>query len=68
MQFIVCDGVWSISTGGALDCDGTLSAMTLEEVQQSFAPLTPEQKGAITAACLGFFVLIFVLIRLRRLT
>lgn len=68
MQFIVCDELWTISSAGQLDCSGALSSMTLEEVQQSYAPLTSEQKAEITAACLGFFALIFVLTKLRRLS
>jgi hypothetical protein len=69
LEFLVCDGTWIRAAGGYLDCDGTVSTMTLQEVRDvSFAQMTAEQKAQLTSSLLGFFCLIFVLIKLRRIT
>lgn len=68
MEFIVCDGTWIRTTSGYLDCNGELSTMTLEEMRETpFTQMTGEQKAQLTGSLLTFFVLIFVLVKLRRL-
>ena len=68
MNFLACDGDWIRTAGGYLDCAGTLSTVTLDEIRESpLAQLTAEQKGELTVALLGFFCLIFVLVKVRRL-
>lgn len=65
--FLVCDGAWIRTAGGYFDCDGTVSTMTLQEVRDiPMSQMTAEQKAALTSSLLGFFCLIFVLIKLRR--
>jgi len=68
MEFIVCDGTWFRTEQGYFDCQGTPSTMTLEEVRNiPFAQMTGEQKAQLTSSLITFFVLIFVLVKLRRL-
>jgi len=68
MEFIACSGTWFRTPAGYLDCEGELSTMTLEEVRNiSFAQMTGEQKAQLTSSLITFFVLIFVLVKLRRL-
>lgn len=68
MEFIVCDGTWIRTASGYLDCNGELSTMTLEELRDiPYAQMTGEQKAQLTGSLLTFFVLIFVLVKLRRL-
>jgi len=68
MNLLVCDGDWIRTQHGFLDCEGSVTTMTLQEVQDIQVPqMTAEQKGALTSAFIGFFVLIFILIKLRRL-
>lgn len=68
MEILVCDGVWIRAAGGYLDCDGTVSTMTLEELREgAFVQLTGEDKASLTLSFITFFCLIFVMIKLRRL-
>lgn len=68
MEFIGCDGSWTVTEQGGFTCNGQLQAVTLEELRDSQIPqLTAVQKGQLVTDFIGFFVLIFVLIRLRRL-
>ncbi|OCX15510.1 hypothetical protein BBI09_17355 [Stutzerimonas xanthomarina] len=68
MEFIVCSGTWVRNQSANIDCDGELTTMTLEEVRNiPFAQMTGEQKAQLTSSLITFFVLIFVLVKLRRL-
>jgi hypothetical protein len=68
MEFIACSGTWFRTTSGYLDCEGELSTMTLEEMRDiPYAQMTGEQKAQLTSSLLTFFVLIFVLVKIRRL-
>lgn len=66
-EFLACDGSWMPTETGYV-CSGTTQVITLQELREvSFAQLTGEQKAQLTSSFVTFFVLIFVLVKLRQL-
>ncbi|MCY1297276.1 hypothetical protein D9M68_483600 [compost metagenome] len=68
MKFLACDGEWLADEQGSFTCQGQLTTFTLEELRSEITvQITAAQKEALSVALISFFVLIFCLVKLRRL-
>lgn len=69
MNFLACDGVWSVGASGEISCAGTLITITGQEIAAELvAPsLTPEDTGLLVESTLGLFVLVFGFLVLKKM-
>lgn len=66
MNFLACDGSWSVGAGG-INCSGTLITITSEEMAGEISPgLTREEADLLIDASLGLFVIVFFFLVLRK--
>lgn len=68
MNFLACDGVWSVGSG-AIACDGTLITITSGEIAEEISSpaLTPEETQQLIDASLILFALVFGFLVLKKL-
>jgi hypothetical protein len=67
MNFIACDGTWSIGASGESICTGTTVSITGEELRAELNPgLSPEEVQSLTDSALYLFALVFVFLVLRK--
>lgn len=62
MNFLTCDGSWSVDASGAIQCSGTLVAITGQEIRtelQVSDPLTPEDYVELRDWTIMLFVVVF---------
>jgi hypothetical protein len=66
MNFLGCDGLWSLQADGTTICDGQLKTYTVQEMRDYITPsLTLEQKTEITGAMLVLLACVWVGKKLR---
>ncbi|MNG28430.1 hypothetical protein D3C85_953190 [compost metagenome] len=66
MNFLGCDGLWSLQVDGTTICDGQLKTYTVQEMRDYLTPaLTWEQKTEITGAMLVLLACVWVGKKLR---
>ncbi|WP_137974048.1 hypothetical protein [Pseudomonas sp. F(2018)] len=67
MNFIACDGDWSVGAAGEIQCAGQLVAITGEEIREEISPgLTDEEAQLLLDASIGLFALVFVFLVFRK--
>lgn len=68
MNFLTCDGSWSVGAGG-ITCDGALITITSEEIAEEIASpaLTLEETEALIDATLILFAMVFGFLVLKKL-
>ena len=67
MNFLACDGVWSV-VAGAISCDGLLVTITSEEIASEINPaLTIEESQALIDATLILFAMVFGFLVIKKL-
>ena len=69
MNFLTCDGAWTV-TSGAISCDGTLVSITSQEIAEELngAPaLTPEEVSTLLDATTLLFVAVFGFLVLKKM-
>lgn len=68
MNFLTCDGTWSVSSG-AISCDGTLVSITSQEIADELngaSALTPEEVSTLLDATTLLFVTVFGFLVLKK--
>jgi hypothetical protein len=68
MNFLTCDGTWSVSSG-AISCDGTLVSITSQEIADELngaSALTPEETSALIDGATLLFVTVFGFLVLKK--
>lgn len=68
MNFLGCDGVWSLSETGSPTCSGTLTAYTTEELGALVNPaaLSIEDAQTLTGYTVALFTSVFVVLALKK--
>lgn len=68
MNFLACDGSWSVGAANEISCTGTLITVTGQEIaaEVQAPPLTPEETTYLIDATLGLFVLVFGFLVLKK--
>jgi hypothetical protein len=69
MNFLGCDGSWSVGAAGEISCTGTLTTYTAEEMGALVNPqaLTTEDVQVLTDATLALFAAVFGFLVLKKL-
>tara|TARA_B100001059_G_scaffold121328_1_gene121377 strand:- start:37 stop:252 length:216 start_codon:yes stop_codon:yes gene_type:complete len=69
MNFLACDGIWSVGAGGEALCNGTPVSITGEEMRtelQLTQPLTDDEYFQLKDATLSLFVVVFGFLLLKK--
>lgn len=67
MNFIACDGSWSVGASGEVICTGTPVTITSSELKAELNPgLTPEEVDALKDASMSLFAVVFCFLVLRK--
>ncbi|MCK5500569.1 MAG: hypothetical protein KAI82_04865 [Tritonibacter mobilis] len=69
MNFLACEGAWTVSTG-SISCDGTLVTITSQEIADEVnaaSALTLEEAGVLIDASMLLFVAVFGFLVLKKL-
>lgn len=67
MNFLACDGAWSVGPGGEAICTGTLVSFTQEEMQSlSGSALTWDQVTELQGEVITLFALVFGFLALKK--
>lgn len=67
MNFLACDGSWSV-VSGSISCDGLLVTITSEEIAAEINPaLTIEESQQLIDATLILFALVFGFLVIKKL-
>lgn len=67
MNFLACDGAWSVGAGGQPTCTGTLVSLTQEEMQAlSGSALTWDQVTELQGEVITLFALVFGFLALKK--
>lgn len=68
MNFLACDGSWTIGAGGESICSGTPVTITGEELRTELLPqpLTIEDAVELKDFAIGVFVAVFCVLVLRK--
>ncbi|MFN9528863.1 MAG: hypothetical protein ACK561_12055 [Pseudomonadaceae bacterium] len=68
MNFIACDGQWSVGASGELLCTGQLVSITGAEIRAELSPgLTDEEAITMLDAAVGVFATVFIFLVLKKL-
>lgn len=66
MNFLACDGSWSVASG-SIACNGTLITITSEEIAEEINPgLTLEESDMLIDASIALFATVFFFLILRK--
>lgn len=61
MNFLGCDGMWTVRADGVTECSGVLNTYTVQEMRDYLIPpLTWEQKAELTGAIVGLWTCFWV--------
>lgn len=67
MNFLACEGAWSVGAGGEPICTGTLISLTQEEMQAlSGSALTWDQVTELQGEVITLFALVFGFLALKK--
>jgi len=67
MNFLACDGSWSVGAGGEPICTGTLVSLTQEEMQALYgSALTWDQVAELQGEAITLFALVFGFLALKK--
>jgi hypothetical protein len=68
MNFLSCDGTWTVGAGG-IDCDGTLVTITSQEIAEELSSpaLTLEETELLIDATLIVFAMVFGFLVIKKL-
>lgn len=68
MNFLACDGSWSVDAGG-INCVGTLITITSEEIAEEISSpaLTLEETQSLIDATIILFAMVFGFLVLKKL-
>lgn len=68
MNFLACDGTWTVGTGG-IACDGTMVTITSQEIAEELSSpaLTFEETELLIDATLMLFVMVFGFLVIKKL-
>ena len=67
MNFLTCDGSWTVGAAGEIQCAGQLVTITGEEIRAEISPgLTDEETKLLLDSTLGLFALVFVFLVLKK--
>lgn len=68
MNFLACDGSWSVGASNEISCTGTLITITSQDMAAEFQPppLTQEETTALIDATLMLFVIVFGFLVLKK--
>ncbi len=67
MNFLACEGAWSVGAGGDPICTGTLVSLTQEEMQAlSGSALTWDQVTELQGEVITLFALVFGFLALKK--
>ncbi|MDH0140760.1 hypothetical protein [Aquipseudomonas alcaligenes] len=67
MNFLACEGAWSVGAGGEPICAGTLVSLTQEEMQAlSGSALTWDQVTELQGEVITLFALVFGFLALKK--
>lgn len=67
MNFLACEGAWSVGAGGEPICTGTLFSLTQEEMQAlSGSALTWDQVTELQGEVITLFALVFGFLALKK--
>lgn len=69
MNFLACDGVWSVAAG-SISCDGTLVTITSQEIADEVnaaSALSLEDANTLVDASMVLFVAVFSFLVLKKL-
>ena len=68
MNFLACDGSWSVDVGG-ITCNGTLITITSQEMAEELSSpaLTIEEANSLLWAAIPLFALAFSFLVIRKL-
>lgn len=68
MNFLACDGTWTVGAGG-IDCDGTLVTITSQEIAEELSSpaLTLEETELLIDATLIVFAMVFGFLVIKKL-
>lgn len=69
MNFLACDGDWSVSTG-SISCDGTLITITGQEIAAEVtasSALSIEEAKLLVDSTLSVFVVVFLFLAMKKL-
>jgi len=68
VNFLACDGSWTVNAEGATTCTGTLHTYTSEEMRSLLgSDLTWDQVAELRGEVLGLFCIAFGFLVLKRL-
>lgn len=67
MNFLTCDGTWSIDAAGGIVCSGNLVTYTSQEVRDIISPgLTIEEAVALRDEALVLFAVVFGILVIKK--
>lgn len=67
MNFITCDGSWTVGGAGEIQCAGQLVTITGEEIRAELSPgLTDEETKLLLDSAIELFALVFVFLVLKK--
>ncbi len=69
MNFLACDGNWSVGASGEISCAGTPITITGQDLasELSAPALTPEDAELLVDSTLGLFVIVFGFLVLKKM-
>ena len=70
MNFLACDGIWSVGAGGEALCNGTPVSITGEEMRtelQVTPPMTDEEYFQLKDVTFSLFAAVFCFLVLKKL-
>lgn len=67
MNFLACDGSWSVGPAGELSCSGNLVTYTAEELQEAVNPgITLEEAVELRDHALVLFAVVFGILVIKK--
>lgn len=67
MNFLACDGSWSVGPAGELSCTGNLATYTAEELQEVVSPgITIEEAQHLRDEALVLFAVVFGILVIKK--
>lgn len=68
MNFLACDGSWSVGASNEISCTGTLITITSQDFAAEFQtpPLTPEETASLIDATVILFIIVFGFLVLKK--
>jgi hypothetical protein len=68
MNFLACDGIWSVTASG-INCTGELLSLSSERLASEItasSDITPEESTALYDGAMSLFISVFVFLCLKR--